>query len=133
MDSDFDVDESTWNQEEEDGEQQLQLMEQKKKRKQWLKPTKPKVSRCSLSCFIDVHLPSRVLFNIHSINHCSPCFCTPPTSHTGVSKAYKTLYPLSKTLPTNTGIKADCKGNNGENGCSVQGLVAKVKDTVAND
>ena len=43
VDSDFDVDESTWNQEE-DGEKQLQLMEQKKKRKQWLKPTKPKVS-----------------------------------------------------------------------------------------
>jgi hypothetical protein len=40
VDSDFDVDESTWNQEE-DGEQQLQLMEQKKKKKQWLKPTKP--------------------------------------------------------------------------------------------
>lgn len=44
VDSDFDVDESTWNREEEDGEKQLQLMEQKKKRKQWLKPTKPKVS-----------------------------------------------------------------------------------------
>ena len=43
VDSDFDVDESTWNQEE-DGEQQLQLMEQKKKKKQWLKPTKPKVT-----------------------------------------------------------------------------------------
>ena len=52
VDSDFDVDESTWNQEE-DGEQQLQLMEQKKKKKQWLKPPKPKVT-CCMSKFIDL-------------------------------------------------------------------------------
>ena len=50
MDSDFDVDESAWNQEE-DGEKQLQLMEQQKKKKQWLKPTKPKV-RYSYICLL---------------------------------------------------------------------------------
>ena len=40
VDSDFDVDESTWHVEEELGEEQL---EQKKKKKQWIKPVKPKV------------------------------------------------------------------------------------------
>ena len=29
-------------------------------------------------------------------------------------------------------LKEDCKGNNSENGYSVQGLLAKVKDKVAN-
>lgn len=40
MDSDFDVDESTWHAEVEGEEQQL---EEKKKKKQWIKPSKPKV------------------------------------------------------------------------------------------
>ena len=43
MDSDFDVDESMWHMEEGLGEEQL---EEKKKKKQWLKPSKPKV--CAL-------------------------------------------------------------------------------------
>lgn len=49
MDSDFDVDESTWHMEAEEGEEQL---EEKQKKKQWIKPIKPKVWSCMCSTII---------------------------------------------------------------------------------
>ena len=49
-------------------------------------------------------------------------------SHTGVPEAYKNLVAIS--------YRCSCAiskaGNNGKNGYSIEGLVAKVKGTVAN-
>ena len=38
----------------------------------------------------------------------------------------------SKMLLISVNLKKGCKGNNSKNGYSVQGLLAKVKDTMAN-
>ena len=50
----------------------------------------------------------------------------------GFPKLTSSCSHFSKILLTSVHRKASCEENNGKNGYSVQGLVAKVKDTVAN-
>jgi hypothetical protein len=54
-------------------------------------------------------------------------------SASGVPEAYKILYPFSPDITEPVQFsKAGYIENNGKIGYSIQGLVAKVKDTVAN-
>ena len=52
--------------------------------------------------------------------------------HSGFPKLTKSCSHFPKILLISVDSKAGCKGNNDKNGYSIQGLVAKVKNTVAN-
>ena len=48
------------------------------------------------------------------------------------SRSLQNLVAISQILLTSADLKAGYKGKSGKNGYSVQGLIAKVKGTVAN-